>query len=89
MPLQPLEAVRGGAKAAEGEEMHTSTFDVEGMTCEGCASAIRRAITAPGGIDRVDVDLDAKRVTVLYDEGKVSEQEIRERIEDAGYDVVG
>ncbi|HOJ22324.1 MAG TPA: heavy-metal-associated domain-containing protein [Armatimonadota bacterium] len=69
--------------------MRTSTFHVEGMTCEGCASAIRRAITAPGGVERVDVDLDAKRVTVVYDPGKVSEEEIRERIEDAGYDVVG
>lgn len=68
--------------------MRVVSFNVEGMTCEGCANAVRRAVTQPGGVSRVDVDLGARRVTVEYDEGKASEQDVRGRIEDAGYDVV-
>jgi len=61
---------------------------VEGMSCEGCVNAIRRAVGQIDGVQQVDVSVADKRVSVTYDEGRTAEAAIKERIEDAGYGVV-
>ncbi len=68
--------------------MTTTDFQVEGMSCEGCANAVRRSVGQLPGVESVDVGLAEKRVAVTYDEAKTDAAAIRERIEDAGYDVV-
>ncbi|NLC59085.1 MAG: heavy-metal-associated domain-containing protein [Armatimonadetes bacterium] len=68
--------------------MQNLELTVEGMTCEGCANAIRRAVGQLEGVQSVAVDVAGKRVAVSYDEGRTSPAAIRERIEAAGYDVV-
>lgn len=66
--------------------MAKASYSVPGIMCEGCANAIKRAFSTLDGVDRVDVDVSAKRVTVDYDES-VRPSEIVERIESAGYEV--
>ncbi|WP_179405564.1 heavy-metal-associated domain-containing protein [Burkholderia guangdongensis] len=39
-------------------------FEVQDMTCGGCANAITRAVTAADPAARVDIDVDAKRVRI-------------------------
>ncbi len=68
--------------------MAKAVLTVEGMTCDGCAGAVRRSVGQLDGVGQVDVDLAGKRVSVEYDEAKTGEPAIRRRIEDAGYDVV-
>jgi copper chaperone len=49
---------------------------------------VERALTDLGeGIQSSEVNLDAKNVTVTYDDSKVSLDSIKNAIEDAGYDV--
>ncbi|MDH7571130.1 MAG: heavy-metal-associated domain-containing protein [Armatimonadota bacterium] len=67
--------------------MKTTTLNVEGMTCEGCANAIRRALTRLEGVSGVEVDLARKRVSVTHDEARAPVAEVRARIEAAGYTV--
>lgn len=69
--------------------MKSTVLTVEGMTCEGCANAIRRAVGQMEGVDEVDVNVVRKRVAVTYDEARATEEAIRQRIEEAGYDVAG
>jgi copper chaperone len=62
----------------------TLSFRVPAMHCENCERAIRGEVARVAGVEAVDVDLDAKLVTVRE---SVSDQAVREAIDEAGYDV--
>jgi copper chaperone len=64
--------------------MKTTTYSVPGMSCSHCRVAIDREVTTVAGVSRVDVDLQAKQVTVT---GAFSDAQVRAAIDDAGYDV--
>ncbi|MNZ44885.1 Copper chaperone CopZ [compost metagenome] len=66
--------------------MANAVLKVEGMTCGHCVSAVEKAVANAGASGKVD--LAAKKVTVDYDESKVSLDAVKAAIEDQGYDVV-
>lgn len=68
-----------------GAEM-AKVYGVGGMTCEGCAAAVTRAIKtkAPGAT--VEVDLQGARVSV---DGFDDESAIRDAVDGAGFDFHG
>lgn len=68
--------------------METRAIKVEGMSCSHCENAVRKAVGGLPGVESVTVDLKGKSVTVVFDNGIVSREQIREAIEDQGYDVV-
>ena len=63
-----------------------STFDVQGMTCGGCAAGLRLAVKQLDGVEDVKVAHDDNQATVTYDTAKVSADQIAETIEEQGYD---
>jgi copper chaperone len=67
--------------------MKNDVLKVEGMSCSHCENAVKKAVGGLSGVDKVSVDLKGKTVTVAYDENKVSLKEIKDAIEDQGYDV--
>ncbi len=68
--------------------MKELTFEVPGISCNHCVNAITQETTA-AGVQDVQVDLTSKRVYVAFDPAKVTEQQVKEAIEEAGYDVAG
>jgi len=70
---------------------HTServvVFTVDGMTCNHCKLTIEKALKNLAGVSKVDVDLAAKAVRVVYDPHRVDESILKEAIEKAGYQV--
>jgi len=68
--------------------MKNITLNVEGMSCSHCVNAVTKAVTALEGVSGVNVDLEGKTVTVDYDADQVSLENIKEAIEEEGYDVV-
>lgn len=58
------------------------TFQVTGMTCAHCERAVTQAIQArePGAVVRVDLERGQVEV-----QGELSDQAIREAIEEEGY----
>jgi copper chaperone len=64
-----------------------TVFDVEGMSCNHCVNSIKNAVGELQGVENVEVDLKAKKVTVGYTAGLVTIQTIKETIEDQGYEV--
>ena len=62
----------------------TTTYAVPEISCGHCKSTIEAAVGALVDVDRVDVDIDAKTVTV--DGGQ--REAIVAAIEEAGYDVI-
>lgn len=63
----------------------TTTYSVPEISCGHCKSTIESAVQGLDQVKRVDVDIDAKTVTV--DGG--DREMIVTAIEDAGYDVAG
>ncbi|MEW9670243.1 copper ion binding protein [Ammoniphilus sp. 3BR4] len=66
--------------------MKEITLQVEGMSCGHCVNAIEGALKELGAAAKVD--LAGKSVSLSYDETKLSLDQIKEAIEDQGYDVV-
>lgn len=67
--------------------MKQTTYKVPGMSCEHCKRAISLSLEDLDGIKNVDIDLSAKTVKIEFDETKVEEENLKEAIEDAGYDI--
>lgn len=62
----------------------TKTYTVPAIHCGHCAAAIKEEVSSVAGVDAVDVDLDAKVVTVRGE--ALSDEVLREAIEEAGYE---
>ncbi len=62
------------------------TLTVEGMSCGHCVSAVEGAVKKLGASGKVD--LSAKTVEIAFDGNQVSLEQLKEAIEDQGYDVV-
>lgn len=67
--------------------MGKTKLNVSGMTCGHCEKAVNDALTAVEGVSSVAVSLDAGTVDVEYDEAKVTVAQLKETVEDQGYDV--
>jgi len=61
------------------------SYRVNGMTCGGCATSVRNAILDLAPKATVEVDLDAKTVSVNGADPSLVEQAIR----DAGFEYLG
>lgn len=62
----------------------TMTYTVPGMTCDHCKRTVSDELGSVAGVGSVEVDLDAKLVTVTG--GGLDDQALRAAIEEAGYE---
>lgn len=67
--------------------MASTTYRVNGMSCQHCVNAITGEVTGVNGVTEVAVDLDGGTVTVSG--GQLDDAAIRAAIDEAGYEVVG
>ncbi|MEN6462633.1 MAG: heavy metal translocating P-type ATPase [Syntrophomonas sp.] len=75
---------KGGAVMSS----ETQVLNVEGMSCNHCVHSVKTSVSSLSGVSKVDVDLAGKKVTVVYDKDKVQLKDIKDTIENAGYEVV-
>ena len=59
-----------------------TVFNVEKMMCGGCEANVKKVLADVASVDSVEVDLEAKTVTVT---GDINAVEIATTISDAGY----
>ena len=62
----------------------STIYDVPAIHCEHCARSIREEVAEVPGVETVEVDLDAKTVTVAGDD--VQDDLVRAAIVEAGYE---
>jgi copper chaperone len=67
--------------------MATERFQVPGVSCQHCVHAITEEVSTLPGVQRVQVALDSKIVTVEHT-GQVGADAIVTAINEAGYDEV-
>lgn len=65
----------------------TEIFVVEGMSCTGCSSKLKKALEALNGVSEADVVLDGGTVTIQYDPALVTPEKFAETVEDLGFDL--
>lgn len=61
-------------------------ISIPNMSCQGCASAIKRALIAVPGVKSAEVDPALKRTNVRFNPSKVELGKLIEAIERAGYE---
>ncbi|MEV4823792.1 copper ion binding protein [Micromonospora sp. NPDC049274] len=67
--------------------MVDTMYQVRGMTCGHCVSAVSAEVGAIAGVRDVQVDLASGRVTVTSEQ-PVATESVRAAIDEAGYDLV-
>ncbi len=67
--------------------MDSIVYSVPAIHCAHCEAAIVSEVGAVPGVERVEVDLEGKRVTVRGDE--LDDRQLRAAIDSAGFDVAG
>lgn len=66
--------------------MSTQTFQVDGMTCGHCASAVSDELQALEGVTAVDVDLVARGTSTVHvqSERELTPAEVTAALDEAG-----
>jgi copper chaperone len=65
--------------------MAETRIAIEGMSCQHCVMAVKKALGGVPGI--IESDVQVGTAVVKYDESKVRKEDIETRIETAGYKV--
>ncbi len=68
--------------------MKTESLNVNGMNCAHCEKAVMDALLELNGISEVKASASEKKVTVIFDETKVTLDEIAAAIDEEGFEVV-
>lgn len=65
-----------------------TTLNVEGMTCSHCEQSVRNALQELNGVNAVDVQLASGKVDIAFDDSNITMIDIRNAIEEQGYNVI-
>ncbi|MDV3429027.1 MAG: cadmium-translocating P-type ATPase [Bacillota bacterium] len=68
--------------------MATKSLKIEGMTCAACAKAVERASKKVQGVTEANVNFATEKLSVNFDETKVSIPDIQAAVEKAGYKAI-
>ncbi|HHV76699.1 MAG TPA: heavy-metal-associated domain-containing protein [Syntrophothermus lipocalidus] len=69
--------------------MKSMVLKVRGMTCMHCKANVEQALMQMSGVKEAEVHLQKGEVSVTFDDAVVDLEEIREEIEEIGYEVEG
>lgn len=69
------------------KENSKTTIQIEGMNCASCVATIERALKKKKGVNSAFVNLATKKSTIEFDSTKISEEELKKTIENAGYKI--
>ena len=59
------------------------TFNITGMTCASCASAVERRVSRLDGVNSANVNLPLEKLTVEFDENILNANEIKDAVSKA------
>ena len=65
--------------------MKTESYHIDGMACAACSSAVERVTRKMDGVQSSDVNLTTNKMVITYDEEKVTESMIVEKVAKAGF----
>jgi copper chaperone CopZ len=63
----------------------TAEMKVPAMDCAACTVVIKKALTQTSGVKKVDLNVEKRTATVVYEDTQVTKAEIQKTIERAGF----
>lgn len=69
--------------------MKTTEFNVPSIACSNCSGKIKEGIESLKGINNVSIDLKTQMVNVEYNPQEIHAHEIKDKISNMGYEVIG
>lgn len=66
--------------------MTQEIIQVEGMSCQHCKNSVESALSNLNGVQSAEVNLEENNVRVEFDDSKVNITQMKDAIEDQGYD---
>lgn len=63
-----------------------TTLQIAGMDCSHCAQRLGQSLERADGVIKVQVDASGT-ATVRYDEARITDEQLGERVRAAGFDV--
>lgn len=85
--LQPVGKPISDASSLSNIKLRKAVFRISGMTCESCVSAVTQVISSLPGVqpESVHVGLHTEMGMAVFEEDLVTEEIIREKLDDIGY----
>ncbi|MFP4546842.1 MAG: heavy metal translocating P-type ATPase [Fidelibacterota bacterium] len=77
-----IEQLGYSAKDSDTREVE---FNIGGMTCVNCLKAVEKSLNKKDGVQDAVVNLAMEKATVTFDSNTVSEKELIQAVEEAGY----
>ncbi|MEN0066014.1 MAG: permease [Myxococcota bacterium] len=71
-------------RTAVSDDERALTIEVQGMTCEGCANKVQRALLATDGVQSAVINLDANTAVIS---GNAALSRLQQSITDAGFHI--
>ncbi|WP_408627065.1 heavy-metal-associated domain-containing protein [Azospira inquinata] len=68
--------------------METTTLKVGGMSCQKCVASLTSVLSKLPGVAQAEVVLEPGQATVTYDPAQVGTEQLRQAVEDAGFDAL-
>ena len=69
-----------------GYIMKEVCLKIKGMHCEGCSTRLTKVLNNQDGVENAKVSLEEAKADIKYDDSQISLDEIKEAIEDAGFE---
>ncbi len=67
--------------------MKTNTYNISGMSCAACSASVKRVVSRLEGVTDCDVNLITGKMTVTFDEARVTEADFTGVVEKAGFGI--
>ena len=67
--------------------MIKESYNIEGMVCAACSSAVEKVTGKLDGVKSSSVNLTTKQLSIEYDEKKCSQEKICSVVEKAGFGI--
>ena len=66
--------------------MKELSLKIKGMHCTGCSTRLEKVLNNQEGIENAKVSFEEAKTDIKFDENQISLEEIKEVIEDAGFE---
>ena len=67
--------------------METVNWNISGMHCDGCSARLQKLIFGKDGVQSATVSYPEKQASLEYDSGIISEEQLQDTIEKAGFEI--
>lgn len=67
--------------------MKEEVYEIHGMSCASCSSAVERVTRKLEGVERSDVNLTTGKMNIVYDENLVTQEMIEKKVIKAGFGI--